>query len=144
MTLSRTYYNKSLEYLSLGNYERAMFYFGAACHIVQDLTIPQHAKGKLLDNHRNFELYVKANYKSNNKFKTEDGPIYFNNIEDYIEYNSTEALKIDYMYGSLSNLTTRFYLTAIKAITISQRTTAGCLIMFYNDILLNGYKNTDR
>lgn len=140
MTLSRIYYNKSLEYLSLGNYERAMFYFGAACHIVQDLTIPQHAKGKLLDNHRNFELYVKANYKSNNKFKTEDGPIYFNNIEDYIEYNSTEALKIDYMYGSLSNLTTRFYLTAIKAITISQRTTAGCLIMFYNDILLNGYK----
>jgi len=140
MTLSSSYYNRALEYLKLGDYEKSMFYLGAACHIVQDLTIPQHAKGKLLDNHRNFELYVRANYKNNNKFRTEEKAIYFNRIEDYIDYNSRIAIKLDYMYGNITNLTTKFYLTAVKAITLSQRTTAGCLIMFYNDMLLN-YKN---
>ena len=140
MTLSASYYRRALEHLRLGNYKRSMFYFGAACHIVQDLTIPQHAKGKLLDNHRSFELYVRANYKNNNKFKTEEQAIYFNKIEDYIDYNSRIALKLDYMYRNITNLTTKFYLTAIKAITLSQRTTAGCLIMFYNDMLSN-YKN---
>ena len=39
-----------------------MAYFGAACHIVQDITIPQHAKRQLLDNHKQFENYVKYNY----------------------------------------------------------------------------------
>ena len=63
LTVAKSYYNRSIKYLSIGNYERAMFYFGAACHIIQDLTIPQHAKGKLLDNHRQFEVYVKSNYK---------------------------------------------------------------------------------
>ena len=49
-----------------------MFYFGAACHIIQDLTVPQHAKGKLFDNHRQFELYVKENYTKINRFKCKE------------------------------------------------------------------------
>ena len=137
LTVAKNYYDRSIKYLSMGNYERSMFYFGAACHIVQDLTIPQHAKGKLLDNHRQFEVYVKLNYKHMKRFKTEDKPIILDNIGRYIEYNANLALGLDYMYRGITNLTTKFYLTAIKAITASQRTTAGCMLMLYNDLYFN-------
>lgn len=134
MSVTLSYYNRALKYISLGNYERAMFYLGAACHIVQDLTIPQHAKGKLLDNHRQFEVYVKTNYKKMRRFKTEDKPILLNSIEEYVDHNSNLGLDLDYMYRDITDLTTKFYLIAIKAITVSQRSTAGCLLMFYDDI----------
>ena len=137
LTVAKSYYDRSIKYLSIGNYERAMFYFGAACHIIQDLTIPQHAKGKLLDNHRQFEVYVKSNYKKMKRFKTEDKPILLNSIDSYIEYNANLGLNLDYMYRNITDLTTKFYLTAIKAITVSQRTTAGCMLMLYDELHFN-------
>lgn len=137
MTVTKSYYNRSIKYFSIGNYEMAMFYFGAACHIIQDLTIPQHAKGKLLDNHRQFEVYVKSNYKKMIRFKTDERPILLNSIDNYVDNNANLGLELDYIYRDITNLTTKFYLTAIRAITVSQRTTAGCMIMLYNNLYLN-------
>lgn len=135
LTVAKSYYNKALKFFAMQNYERCMFYFGAACHIMQDLTIPQHAKGRLLDNHRQFELYVKANYKKIKRFKSNDKPIILNSIEEYIDYNSISALNLDYMYENVIDLTTKFYLIAIKSITLAQRSSAGCMLMFYEDLL---------
>lgn len=135
LMVAKTYYNKALKYYVIDNYEESMFYFGAACHIIQDLTIPQHAKGKLLDNHRQFEVYVKSNYKKIKRFKSHETPIVLNSIEDYADHNSMSALNIDYMYRNINDLNTKFYLTAVKAITLAQRTTAGCMIMFFADLL---------
>ncbi|MGL5330813.1 MAG: zinc dependent phospholipase C family protein [Peptostreptococcaceae bacterium] len=137
MSVAIGYYNRSLKYLDMQCYERAMFYFGACCHIVQDLTIPQHAKGKLLDNHRQFEVYVKDNYRKINRFKSKEAPVYFKNIEEYIDYNANFALDMDYMYSGVSDLTTRFYLIASKCITLSQRSTAGCMITYYQNLMYN-------
>lgn len=134
MTMAKSYYNRALKYFAMKNYERSMFYFGAACHIIQDLTIPQHAKGKLLDNHRQFEVYVKSNYKRIQRFKASDKPVIFNSIEEYVNHNSISALNIDYMYSNVVDATTRFYLTSIKSITLAQRSSAGCMIMFCNDL----------
>ena len=39
-----------------------MFYLGAVCHLIQDITVPQHATGDLLNNHMQFENYVKLRY----------------------------------------------------------------------------------
>ena len=89
---------------------------------------------KLLDNHRQFEVYVKSNYKKMKRFKTEDKPILLNSIDSYIEYNANLGLNLDYMYRNITDLTTKFYLTAIKAITVSQRTTAGCMLMLYDEL----------
>lgn len=135
MTVAKSYYNRALKFFATKNYERSMFYFGSACHIIQDLTIPQHAKGKLLDNHRQFEMYVKSNYRIQKRFVSHDLPIMLNSIDEYVDYNSEQALKIDYMYRNLTDLTSKFYLTAIKSITLSQKSTAGCMIMFYKDLL---------
>ena len=135
MTVAKSYYNKAIKYYVIDNYERSMFFFGAACHIIQDLTIPQHAKGRLLDNHRQFEVYIKSNYKKIKRFKSHEKPIILNSIEEYADHNSMNALSIDYMYRNITDLNTRFYLTAVKSITLSQKTTAGCMIMFFEDLM---------
>lgn len=134
MTVAKSYYNRALKYFAMQNYERSMFYFGAACHIVQDLTIPQHAKGKLLDNHRQFEVYVKNNYKKIKRFRAHDTPVLFDSIDKYVDHNSLSALNIDYMYSNVGDMTTKFYLTSIKSITLAQRSSAGCMIMFWHDL----------
>ncbi|MEG1310842.1 MAG: zinc dependent phospholipase C family protein [Romboutsia sp.] len=136
MTVCKSYYNKALKYFAYGNYQRCMFYFGAACHIIQDLTIPQHAKGRLLDNHRQFEVYVKSNYKRIKRFKALDSPLILNSIEEYANYNSTNALYIDHMYREIEDLGTRFYLTASNSLILSQKSSAGCMLMFYKDLFL--------
>ena len=135
LTIARSYYLKALKYFTLENYDKSMFYFGAMCHIIQDLTIPQHAKGKLFDNHRQFELYVKGNYRKINKFKCREEPIILQSVTDYANYNSSNALKIDYLYQNITDLNTKFYLIALKSITLAQKTSAGCMIMFYKDLL---------
>ena len=134
LIVAKNYYNKALKYFANKDYEQCMFYFGAACHIIQDLTIPQHAKGKLFDNHRQFEVYVKSNYKKIKRFKSQETPIVLGCIEEYADYNSTNAIKLDYMYRNIDDLNTKFYLTAVKSITLAQRTTAGCMIMFYESL----------
>ncbi len=135
LTIARGYYLKALKYFTLEDYDKSMFYFGATCHIIQDLTVPQHAKGKLFDNHRQFESYVKENYRRINRFKSREEPIILKSVADYANHNSLTALKIDYMYKNINDLDTKFYLVALKSLKLAQRTSAGCMIMFYNDLL---------
>ena len=135
LTVARSYYLKCLKYFTLENYDKGMFYFGAMCHIIQDLTIPQHAKGKLFDNHRQFESYVKENYIKINRFKCRDEPIILKSVVDYANYNSLRALKIDYIYKNIRDLNTKFYLVALKSLTLAQKTTAGGMIMLYNVLI---------
>ena len=137
LDMAKLYYKKALIYYMNSKYDKSMFYFGASCHIIQDLTIPQHAKGKLFDNHRQFELYVKSNYDKIKRFKSFEKPLILNDIKDYVNYNSLNALKIDYMHRKINDLNTKFYLTAIKSITLAQNSTAGYMIMFYKDLFYN-------
>lgn len=137
LDIAKFYYKQALVYYRNGKTEQSMFYFGASCHIIQDLTIPQHAKGKLLDNHRQFELYVKSNYKKIKRFKSYEEPLILNSVEEYANYNSLNALKIDYIHRNINDLNTKFYLIALNAIKLAQTSTAGYMIMFYNDLFYN-------
>ncbi len=137
LDIAKFYYKQALIYYRNGKYEKSMFYFGASCHIIQDLTIPQHAKGKLLDNHRQFELYVKSNYKKIKRFRSYEEPLILNSVDEYVNYNSLNALKIDYIHRNINDLNTKFYLIALNAIKLAQTSTAGYMIMFYNDLFYN-------
>ena len=134
MTLANTYYKNALYFISKDDYMNGMAYFGAMCHLIQDVTIPQHAKRKLLDSHKQFETYVKLNYKKIKRFKTKEGPLVYKNISDYIDFNSRSALNFDYMYKDINDYNIKFYLVAYNALNLSQRSTAGCMLMFYDDL----------
>lgn len=141
MTLSNTYYKNALHFISKGDYKNGMAYFGAMCHVIQDVTIPQHAKRKLLDSHKQFENYVKSNYRKVKRFKTKEGPLVYKSVTDYIDFNSKSALNFDYMYRDINNYKTKFYLVAFNALNLAQRSTAGCMLMFFNDVDMLRKKN---
>ncbi|MEG2539338.1 MAG: zinc dependent phospholipase C family protein [Clostridium sp.] len=128
------YYTKALNYFLRGNIKKSMFYLGAVNHLVQDMAVPQHVNVKLLDNHRKYEVWVIENYKSYDEFKTESGGIYLESIKDFIDSNSKTALKVYGEYESLDTVHDRFYNITKSQITLAQKTTAGIMVKFYNDI----------
>ena len=74
------------------------------------------------------------NTKKVKRFKTNESPLLYKNISDYVNFNSTSALNLDYMYKNIPNHQTKFYLVACNALKLSQRSTAGCMLMFFNDL----------
>lgn len=129
-----SYYNKALNEFLSGNINEAMFYLGAACHLVQDVTIPQHANVELLHNHRSFENWIIKMHRRFNRFEAFNGGIYLNSIGKYIELNSREALKTYEKYSNIKNEQIRFYKIATVILTMAQKTTAGVMVKFYYDI----------
>lgn len=141
LTLSQKYYLNSLKYFNQNNIYKSMFFLGATCHLVQDVTVPQHATCDLLNNHMQFENYVKLNYLKIKRFTTYCEPIYFDNIDKYIKYNSCNAIKNYKFYKYIKNLNTRFYLIAEKSLKLSQQSTAGLLILYFQNTYMQNYKN---
>jgi len=129
-----SYYNRALNEFVLGDIKEAMFYLGAACHLVQDVTIPQHANVELLHNHRSFENWIIRMYRRFYKFKVFRGGIYLNYIGQYIELNSREAIKTHEKYSHIENEHIRFYKITSVILVMAQKTTAGVMVKFYYDI----------
>ena len=129
-----SYYNRALNEFILGDIKEAMFYLGAACHLVQDVTIPQHANVKLLNNHRSFETWIIKMHKKFYRFKVFRGGVYLNSIGQYIELNSREAIKTHEKYNHIENEHIRFYKITSVILVMAQKTTAGVMVKFYYDM----------
>ncbi|MTI68842.1 MAG: phospholipase [Firmicutes bacterium] len=131
--LALKYYKKAL-YNWNKDKKKAMFYLGASVHIIQDLTIPQHVNIRLLDSHRQYENFVKLTYKRVKEFRSLERPIIFSDLKKYIEFNSKISLKIYKHFRDIESNNKRFYKITLCALPLAQRTTAGCLLMFFSDI----------
>lgn len=134
MDLGIEYYNSSIKHWNRGDYHKSLFYLGAALHIIQDMTIPQHANIRLLDNHRQYETYVLSTYDYIKEFKVDKGSYFLESIEDYIRFNSRVALKIYNKFKHLSKDEERFFKIARCGLPLAMRTTAGAMILFHNEI----------
>lgn len=128
------YYTTALTKYFEGDEKEAMFYLGAACHLIQDVTIPQHVNIKLLKHHRRYEQWVIRAYDKHNEFKVNKDGVYLNAVKDYIYYNSDIALKTHDTYANEEDLEQRFYKTTLVILTTAQKTTAGLMLSFYMDI----------
>ncbi len=134
MALGEEYYNKAIKLWTLGNFDRSLFYFGAALHILQDMTIPQHANVKLLDNHKQYETFVKKTYTYISDFRCNKGAFLLDSMNEYIRFNARMALKVYRRFKKIKKDEERFYKIARCGLPIAQRTTAGCMILFYQTI----------
>jgi phospholipase C len=56
------YFNRAVRHWKEGRPSKAMFYLGAAAHIVQDLCVPQHAANSISPGHRRYEQWVKRRF----------------------------------------------------------------------------------
>jgi len=111
-----------------------MFYLGAALHLIQDVTIPQHVNIRLLDNHRQFETFVKRSYQNVKAFQAYHGAYVLRTLENYMKFNARTALKIYKRYRSIENDESRYYHITKCTLPLAERTTAGAMILFYNHV----------
>ena len=128
------YYTKALSFYLEGDIEKSMFYLGAVNHLIQDVTVPQHVNIKLLDNHRKYELWVIEEYKRHNKFKSYNKGLYFKGIKDFIDYNSKSAITVYNKNELEEDYREKFYNITLIQLPLAQRTTAGVMKKFYDDI----------
>lgn len=134
MDLGVDYYNQAIKLWNSRDFNESLFYLGAALHIIQDMTIPQHANIRLLDSHRQYETYIKNTYKYIEDFQAEKGTHILNSIEDYIRFNARVAIRIYKKFKSISNERERFYKIAKCGLPLAKKTTAGAMVTFYNEI----------
>ena len=134
MNLAKEYYQNALNMWYSGDRRKAMFFLGAAAHIVQDMTVPQHANIRLLDDHHQYESFVKKVYKDLIGFTQESNPYILNSIEDYVRFNSRMALKVYRKFNNIKENENRFFRIIKCTLPLAKRTTAGLFITFCRDI----------
>ena len=134
MILARDYYARALTLWDKGAFNKSLFYFGAVLHLIHDMSIPQHANIKLLDSHRQYETFVKRSYQYVKEFQAKQGAYVMDSVEEYIKFNGRIALKIYKRYRTIADEEERFYFITKCNLPLSQRTTAGAMVMFYSDI----------
>lgn len=135
LILALEYYDKSLRYWKLGRNKFAMFYLGATAHLIQDMTVPQHANIELLNSHRQYENFIKRTYLKTLSFRVGNGGCYLDTIEEFIKYNAKAAIKIHSRLNDIKNDETRYYEITKFILPLAQRTTAGCFMRFYKDVV---------
>ena len=128
------YYSDAINSYYKGDISRAMFFLGAAAHLMQDMTVPQHVIVKLAGHHRKYEQWVIKEYKEKEEFKIYSNGIYLNNIAEYIDYNTKIAYSAYKRYLGERDLNKLFYETTLITLSTAERTTAGVFLKFYNDI----------
>jgi phospholipase C len=133
-TECHNYYKRALREYFNGNIKDSMFYLGAACHLIQDLTIPQHANVELLHNHRAYENWVIKMHNKQRNFKVEEGGIYLDSVDGYIYLNTRKALETYKRFSEIKNNHIRFYKTTSVVLVMAQKTTAGLLHNFFYDV----------
>lgn len=128
------YYTKALIKYFEGDERTAFFYLGAACHLIQDVTIPQHVNVKLLKQHRRYEQWLIEVFEKHNEFKGGSGGIYLNSIKEYMAYNSNVALETYKKFLYEQDEQKKFYETTLIILITAQKTTAGLISNFLKDI----------
>jgi phospholipase C len=134
LTEFQKYYKRALKFYEEGDIRQSMFYFGAACHLVQDATVPQHVNNKLLKSHRNFELWIISKLMSDYSFPIFNEIIEEEKVEDYIKSNALFANKTYITYANIKNKEEKYNKISVLIVQRAQKTTAGLMINFYNEI----------
>lgn len=134
LTEFEKYYKSAMKFIEAGDKKQALFYFGAACHLVQDATVPQHVNNKLLESHRGFELWIISKLMSDYSFPIFNEIINEENVVDYIKNNALFANKTYTSYANIKSREDRYNKIATIIMQRAQKSTAGLMLDFYNEI----------
>jgi phospholipase C len=134
LTECKRYYNKSLAYIKVGEIDKAMFFLGAACHLVQDMTVPHHVNNRLLDSHRGFEVWIIKRFMSDYTFLIDKGIVRYKTIDDYIKSNALMANNVYLKHLHIKDTEERYGQMSAIIIKEAQNSTAGFLLDYYENI----------
>ena len=127
------YYNKALKNMYCNNIPKSMFYLGAACHLIQDATVTAHANVNLR-NHKNFETSAIKLIENGYDVPIKSGALRYNTVGEYIKENTRYSNRVDSMYRNVKNKKQRHSKILDKVLLKANQSTAGFLLMFYNEI----------
>ncbi len=140
LVLALKYYKNAIEEWKKGDNEKSMFYLGATVHLVQDMSVPQHANIRLLDNHRQYENFIKRAYHSTPAYKADKGGYYISSIEEAVKCSARNAIKIYSRLKDIRDDEKRHHTIAKFTLPLAQKTTAGCFMRFYRDVAKSIYR----
>lgn len=133
LTLGSEYYKAALYYWRQKQDEKALFYLGAAVHLVQDMTVPQHANLRLLDDHRQYENYIRRTYLYMPQFTVNRGTYPVESYEEALKCSATTSLKVYRKLRHIEEDERRFYMVTRFVLPLALRTTAGTFVLFYRE-----------
>ena len=131
LTECTKYYKKALTLLKEKKLDKGVFYFGAACHLIQDVTVPHHVSNKLLKSHRRFEMWIISRLMSDYSFEAQYGIKRYKTIEEYIINNAKMSNQAHEKYEAIQDMDQRYQKLASEIIQEAQRTSAGLMLDFY-------------
>ena len=133
MEVTKIYYNDAITYYKNNKINKSIFYLGATLHIIQDMTVPHHASVDLLKKHKKLESYIRKTYLSNIPNYENLSPHIFSKIAHYIDYNGKKSLEIYSDALELHEEGKHLHISN-NILPLAKRSTAGCMIKFYNDV----------
>lgn len=133
----KRYYKTAVNYASADNMSLAMFYLGAACHLVQDSTVPQHVNNRLLKSHRKFEMWIRNKLHEGYSFERADNVIRYKSVDEYIKKNALMANRTYIDHADILDKEKRYSVIANAIIVEAEKTTAGLMLDFYYEMIKN-------
>jgi len=117
---------KAVDLLKIEDYEKE--------YELQDATVPQHVNNKLLKSHRKFELWIISKLMTDYSFDAEEGIIKYDELQDFIVNNAIMANDTYLRSINIKNTDKRYAKIATTIIHEAQKTTAGFLLLFYEEM----------
>lgn len=137
LTLAKNYYKFAISCWAAGNVEKSMVFLGASAHLVQDLTVPQHANIKLLKEHHKYEKFVRDTFYDNIEYFVNDKGFYHYSVEELIKHNALNSIKANKRLSCIKDEEERYYELTKYILPLAQRSTAGLFDTFYRQVNVN-------
>lgn len=134
LTLAKNYYTFAISYWNSDDNKRAMFFLGAAAHLLQDMTVPQHANIKLFKEHHKYEKFIRDTFYDTPEYLVSNKGCYLDSIEKFIRHNALCSIRANKKLSTINDEEYRYYALSKYIIPLAQRTTAGLFMTFYKDI----------
>lgn len=110
------------------DWKKAFFYLGAATHLIQDVCVPHHVCGKVLDGHKQYEQWAEAHRE---RYAVVDCGLYMEGqpINRLLQQNA--AIAADLLSWVAADSSKFLYRRATEiALPLAQRSTAGLYHQF--------------
>lgn len=122
------FFQKALSLWKQGNKKKAIFFLGAAVHLVQDLCVPHHARCVAFCGHQEYERWVQEHYLDF-MVNSEGYYIAFEDPGDWVVHNARISRCYFPYVSSVCSLTSYNMATGVL-LPLAQRSTAGFFSYF--------------
>lgn len=128
----KLYYHMALATAADCDFKQAVFFLGAASHLVQDLCVPHHARAKLFCGHQHYESWVQQHFI--NYAVVEQGTYDVGRPAPYLLLSNAHTAADLFDWVKYEGDETRFHKATDLLLALAQRTTAGLFWQFADEL----------